>query len=358
MIGKFFNQGALWTTTMAVLALLFVVGMLILYCFFLRFVSNSSKKKQFKLYAGWEKMVFQYLEGEKTTQEIMALVPRARYAYFQHFLKSYLLALKGDDFEKLSALVTNTDLFSCLIDQLVHGDEQVRSESAFFIGLVRARQAKEHLIRGLEDKDEGVYFNCALSLAKIGAIDTLGIILGQFRIRKKPSRDLLLSILFEFGTDACQPLLWYLKGEPDAFSISLIVDALGHYRYYPAGEEILCILDATPGYDVRINCIRAVGKIEYLGAMPSLRECMNDADWRVRSLAIWALGRIGDDSVEEELVVYLGDENWWVRYRAAEALFSLSRKGREALSVIAQHSKNKKAASVTRILLTDMKVGG
>lgn len=358
MIGDFIIQGPLWAATMAVLALFFIVGMLILYCFFLRFVSNSSKKKQFKLYAGWEKMLFQYIEGEKTTQELMALVPGPRYAYFQHFLKSYLLALKGPDFEKLSALVTNTDLFPCLIDQLVHGDEQVRSESAFFIGLVKAHQAKKYLIQGLGDKDEGVYFNCALSLAKIGAIDTLGIILEQFRIRKKPSRDILLSILFEFGTEACQPLLWYLKEETDAFSISLIVDALGHCRYYPAGEEILCIMDSTPGYDVRINCIRALGKIEYLGAIPFLRECMHDADWRVRSLAIWALGRIGDDSVEEELVAYLGDDNWWARYRAAEALFSLSKKGEETLSIIAQHSKNEKASSVARILLTDMEVGG
>jgi len=357
MTGDFINQGPLWAITMAMWVLLFFVLMLIMYCFFLRFVSNRSKEKQFKLYAGWEKMIFKYLEGDQTTQEVMALVPRAHYAYFQHFLKNYLLALKGTDFEKLSALVTHTDLFPCLTNQLVHGDEQTRSETAFFLGLLRAHQAKECLIQGLMDGDEGVYFNCALSLAKIGAIDAIGSILEQFRIRKKPSRDLLLSILFEFGIAACQPLLEHLKKETDVFSISLIVDALGHYRYYPAGEEILCILDATPGYDIRINCVRAIGKIEYLDAMPSLRECMRDADWRVRSLAIWALGRIGDDSVEEEFVAHLGDDSWWVRYRAAEALFSLSKKGKETLMAITKHSKNEKASSVARVLLTDREVG-
>jgi HEAT repeat protein len=46
-------------------------------------------------------------------------------------------------------------------------------------------------------------------------------------------------------------------------------------------------------------------------------------DWQVRVLAAKALGRIGDRSDVDRLVALLADREWWVRYRAAEALLEL-----------------------------------
>ena len=59
------------------------------------------------------------------------------------------------------------------------------------------------------------------------------------------------------------------------------------------------------------------------GLLPRVRELLAHPDWQVRVLAAKALGRIGDRSDVDRLVGLLGDREWWVRYRAAQAIAEL-----------------------------------
>lgn len=64
-----------------------------------------------------------------------------------------------------------------------------------------------------------------------------------------------------------------------------------------------------------------------LSTMPDLldevRKHLDHADWRVRVQVAKALGRIGERSDIPRLQALLIDPQWWVRYRAAQALISL-----------------------------------
>ncbi|HZW23749.1 HEAT repeat domain-containing protein [Noviherbaspirillum sp.] len=57
--------------------------------------------------------------------------------------------------------------------------------------------------------------------------------------------------------------------------------------------------------------------------LPDARVHLAHPDWRVRVQAAKAVGRIGDRSDIERLRAMLGDREWWVRYRAAQALAGL-----------------------------------
>jgi hypothetical protein len=65
------------------------------------------------------------------------------------------------------------------------------------------------------------------------------------------------------------------------------------------------------------------------GLLAQVRPHLQHADWRVRLQAARALGRIGEHADVNRLIPLLADSEWWVRYRAAQALvgmpfFSLS----------------------------------
>ncbi|MCS7237157.1 MAG: HEAT repeat domain-containing protein [Thermoguttaceae bacterium] len=67
---------------------------------------------------------------------------------------------------------------------------------------------------------------------------------------------------------------------------------------------------------------RAVHLLVNVGA-PAVRpllECLTDTDWRVRELAVVALGQIGDSQAVEPLTQMLADPAWRVRRSAAQAL--------------------------------------
>ena len=54
-----------------------------------------------------------------------------------------------------------------------------------------------------------------------------------------------------------------------------------------------------------------------------VRELTRHDAWFVRVQAVQALGRLGVPGDEDLLLLALNDREWWVRYRAAQALYSL-----------------------------------
>lgn len=57
--------------------------------------------------------------------------------------------------------------------------------------------------------------------------------------------------------------------------------------------------------------------------LPDIRIYAGHEDWRVRVQVAKALGRIGERADIDVLKDMLGDKQWWVRYRAAQALVAL-----------------------------------
>lgn len=60
-------------------------------------------------------------------------------------------------------------------------------------------------------------------------------------------------------------------------------------------------------------------------ALPDVRRLALHDDPLVRSAAAQALGRIGTDADQDLLLPLMSDANWWVRYRATQALLGMPR---------------------------------
>lgn len=87
-----------------------------------------------------------------------------------------------------------------------------------------------------------------------------------------------------------------------------------------ATEEILRAL-LLPAQHPEVLCA-TLKRVSTPALAPLVRGLCGHAEWMVRTQAAAALGRIGGLPEREALLRLLGDRQWWVRYRAAQALCS------------------------------------
>ncbi|WP_420476196.1 HEAT repeat domain-containing protein [Noviherbaspirillum sp. ST9] len=91
--------------------------------------------------------------------------------------------------------------------------------------------------------------------------------------------------------------------------------------------------------------------------LDDVRARLAHPEWRVRVHASKALGRIGDHSDIPRLQGMLGDRQWWVRYRAAQALVGLPfMRAGEAEALVAA-SGDRFAADMLRHVLSEREAG-
>jgi len=84
---------------------------------------------------------------------------------------------------------------------------------------------------------------------------------------------------------------------------------------------VLPLLQEAHDTNVLLGALRLVRDV---GLLPYARPHLRHDDWRVRVQAAKALGRVGEHADANRLIPLLGDAEWWVRYRAAQALAGMS----------------------------------
>jgi HEAT repeat protein len=71
------------------------------------------------------------------------------------------------------------------------------------------------------------------------------------------------------------------------------------------------------------SCLYVFGEFRDQMDLPFVRRHISHPAWYVRVQAATALGKLGTQDDEARLIALFEDEQWWVRYRAGEALASL-----------------------------------
>jgi HEAT repeat protein len=105
--------------------------------------------------------------------------------------------------------------------------------------------------------------------------------------------------------------------------------------------------------EVLAACLRLLNSAEDL---PVVRECLSHEDLCVRVQAAAALGRLGEDDDEERLVLLLSDREWWVRYRAAQALSRLPHMGEPKLKTIQAAQSNPFARDILTQVMAEVQL--
>lgn len=133
----------------------------------------------------------------------------------------------------------------------------------------------------------------------------------------------IASILKEIGPDlVSEPLVNAVTHAP-ADDIQRLVPYLATCHDTITLSAVRQILASPPDDKVIGPCLNAIGRFRETEDLELVRHYLNHPRWHVRAHAAACIGRIGTKEDEKTLVALLADQEWWVRYRAAQAIVDL-----------------------------------
>ena len=356
---SFLSSELLYIPTIAILMLLVLTFALVLYVISLRIVFNTGQKLRKKQFEIWENLTLKYLSGEVSAEEIGKAVKTKYYDLFAEFMEKYLETLKGEDFQNLTYLLQKVGLFDYNLNRLNSKKKWHRVYAAFFLGLLRDKEAVPALGKGVEDKDSLVSFVSATALAKIGEKRHLKETLLVLTRRKDLRPGQAAGVLLEFGSGACTELGGLLGMESVTRQWKyLIIDLLGYWRHLEAGPMLLELLQASDDRQIKMRCIKALGQMSCIDSVSTLASYLDDEDYLVRLETVKALGRIGVWDYSAEMASCLSDENWHVRYHAAQALAAIGKEGVAVLEEATRQKTSSDAQRIARHILSEIKLLG
>lgn len=194
----------------------------------------------------------------------------------------------------------------------------IRARACHNLRLMHATDAIEVLSRNLEDDDEDVRIEAALSLLDIAGLSSLGPILltitdvsGWMKVR-------LSNSIFGFGGDAVPHLVQGIRSEYPSVQLFCIemLGRLGDVQAVPTLIEY--IAHAVP--EVQMTSLEAFGRIGDARAVPVVLNFLQSKEERVRMAATRALGSLGAPATVDALSRVLLHDTIRVRLAAAEAL--------------------------------------
>ena len=285
----------------------------------------------------WEKILFQYLNDDISLEKASAVMNN-RYFYLYDFLKPYLKNLRGNDFNKLKALAKKNRMVDFFLKKLKKGNREEKIKAAAFLGKIEEKRALPLLEKYLNSEDSNLRTASIWAIADIGEEELFFKVLKTVLNESRFTFEALTEISIRFGKENCYQIKDFLEKNfcnennleellevPEYQSLSLFFDIFGYFRFIPGVEIMTFTLNPENNEEILIHIFKSLVKIEY-PIDKDLSPFLNHKNWVVRSQVARYLAEIKDDNYLSDLKRLLADQNWWVRYYSALALFKLGKK--------------------------------
>jgi HEAT repeat protein len=189
----------------------------------------------------------------------------------------------------------------------------------------------------LADPVPEVRLGAALALAQEGRAPAVGTLIRQLGIGTSENSMLAISLmrdLVKSDPHAVEALLYDLD-LPDAVKLAA-TEALAESGAVDHAPLVAWMAEAAEDdRELRPRIIRALGWLGHPAGHDAILAGLQDNAWQVRAAAVEAAGRAMLRIAVPRLAELLGDHEWWVRFRAGEALCRLGTDGQQALHQVA-----------------------
>lgn len=203
----------------------------------------------------------------------------------------------------------------------------------------------------LEDSNADVRLGAALALAQNGFAPPIPELVRRLGLGTTERSLLVVSLmrdLAKFDPHGVEAIL-NEPGLPESLKLAAI-DALADTGRFEHAPLLNWMADAAAEDTVLlVRIYRALGRIGHPEGHDAIRRGMDHAAWQVRASAAQAAGACSFIHAAKKLSDLLGDPEWWVRFRAGEALWRLGKKGRDALELaaVSGSARAREAAKLT-----------
>ena len=224
--------------------------------------------------------------------------------------------------------------------RLRRGRVQTRILAASALANFRDAETVAALTDALRDNNREVRLTAAFSLAAYGNLPPVREVIRRLGIGERETSLRIMMLLVELA-------------EADVGDVrSLLADAAVPPAIKAAACEALARCDdfaavplvvelamaADPAADELPRLLAALAQFEHPAGSGAILHCLQSTSARVRAAAAQAAGRILVVPALDRLEQLLGDDDWWVRFDAAQALLRFGEEGRRRLQHLARQA--------------------
>lgn len=304
-----------------------LTALLLLLTMALRISLKRREKHALQFTALWRPVLMNALV-DPAACELPVLQARDRLSFFK--LWNYLQeSLRGEATDSLNQVARRLHGDALARRLLRQGNRAERLLAILTLGNLRDRESWDELLASAASRDNIASLNAARALIQIdpmaGVAHLMPLVLARHDWEIPRLARMLGDARAAFGLFLTRTIV-SLKAHELLRALQL-VEALR--LQLPPATLLYLLHRAHQPPAVLAAALRVANGA---GVLPTVREHLAHADWRVRAQAVHALSRFGEPADVTLLTARLGDAEWWVRYAAAQALASLPFLGHEGLA--------------------------
>ena len=326
-----------WVVAAATLAISVALALCVLA---MRWRTAARERARERFVAAWRPLMFDHLVGGKPV--LPAVSP--------HDEESFLLlwiqlqdGLRGEARAGFNPIAEAVGARRMIHRRLEGRDALGRLLALRTLGYLGDAADYGEVLRYLDDPRPYLCLAAARALVHIDPRRAPDDILPRLAVRVDWPIPLFSTVLAE--ADVARLPAWLREIVPQ-LSVEKLVRMLPLVSIIDAGsaEDILRDLLAADG-DPEVLCA-ALKRVSSPALAPLVRRACEHGAWAVRTQAAAVLGRIGALPERDLLVRLLGDREWWVRYRAAQALCSGRFGAADEIRTLAEQLKDRFAVDI------------
>lgn len=246
---------------------------------------------------------------------------------------SLIQLVRGDDRE---AFIERAEKFGVprRLEQLLRsGSDRTRLAAAQAMGAFNDAKTLHLLRRALNDRNQDVRLAAALSIASAGDTESAAGIVPRLGEEEEEPSLLLVTLFKRIAADRPDEIK-QLVTDPQSHSRVKVaaIEALaatGDYSLVPLIADLA--LAAPDDAEELPRYLRALGQLAHPAGRKAVMDGLSRPAMAARAAAVGAAGKIGLLETAPTLRALLDDPEWWVRFRAAEALIEFGEPGRALL---------------------------
>jgi len=267
--------------------------------------------------------------------------------------------VRGEDRRKLVATATEAGVPRRLLARLRRPASQTRIVAAEALAEFPSPEHVEALEVALRDRNQDVRLAAAMSLAATGNAPPARRLIEQLHIGRGQSSLLVVALLEDIALERPQEIRSLIEDPaiPEAVKAAAIeaLSSSGDYSLVPIITDLA--IRATPTSEALPRFLRSLGQFGHPAAGAAVERGLRNGSADVRAAACEAAGKIGLVTAAEKLAQLLGDESWWVRFRAGEALTRIGPRGHRLLSEAAS-SGDRSVAQAAELIMAERGIAG
>lgn len=317
----------------------------------LRLSLRRSMRREAAFVAIWRPILLEVISGG--TPKLPAALRSGDQLYFLKIWNYLHESLKGPASDRLNTLARQLNCDKTARKLLKKGHRAERLLALLTLGHLRDLASWDELAQQATQSDRLASIHAARALIYIDPLKGTELMLPLMLTRQ----DWDITQIASFLGGANQAFWLHLSknilqiDKRQWTRALLLADALRLELPLPSMEFILTHYQSVD------TLVAALHMASSLSLLPAARSFMNHPDWRVRVEAARFMGQFGGVNDLPQLQSLLQDEEWWVRYRAAEALADMPFFGISKLRELRGQATDIQALAMLDHVLAERKTG-